>query len=283
MATPTPGTPLQDQDPQEPTTDEQPRDRTRLHLAIGLALIALAALLMAVDQARHPPANQTGNQPAAGPSAPAPTSVPSFDALTPSPFPSATPAPRPPREGQGVFSTAQDAGRYLGRGAELRRFHVAVEKGIGLKLADFTAAVDRVLGDPRSWIADGELKLRRVGAADPADFTIYLASAATSERMCAEGGLDTDGYTSCSLGGQVIINADRWVGAVPDFEAPLAEYQAYALNHEVGHELGNGHQACPSPGAPAPVMQQQTLGMQGCLPYGWPYLDGRRHTGPDIP
>jgi hypothetical protein len=271
MATPTQGTPLHDQ------LSPEPRDRTRLTLAIGLALIALSAMLMAVDHARRTP----GDQPAAGPSAPAPSSIPSFDALTASPSPS--PEPRPPHEGQGVFSTAQDAGRYLGRGAELRRFHVSVEKGLGLKLADFTTAVDKILGDPRSWIAGGELKLRRVGADEPADFTIYLASAATSERMCAEGGLDTDGYTSCELGTQVIINADRWVGAVPDFEAPLAEYQAYALNHEVGHELGHGHQACPSPGAPAPVMQQQTLGMQGCLPYGWPYLDGRMHTGPDIP
>ncbi|GIF78520.1 lipoprotein [Asanoa siamensis] len=246
-------------------------------LAVGLALITIAALLMAVDHARRTPTGQPVTDSSAP--SPVPSSIQSFQALTPLP----TEAPSPPHEGQGVFSTTKTDGRYLGRGATLLRFHVAVEKGIGLRLADFTKTVDTVLGDPRSWIADGELKLRRVSEDEPADFTVYLASAATSERMCAEGGLDTDGYTSCQLGGQVIINADRWVSAVPEFEAPLAEYRAYAINHEVGHQLGHGHAACPAPGAAAPVMQQQTLGMQGCLPYGWPYLDGRLHTGPDIP
>jgi hypothetical protein len=230
---------------------------------------------MAVDQARRAPEER----PADRVGSPEPSSIRPFRALTPSP----TAARRPPHEGLGVFSTEQSGGPALGRGTDLRQFHVAVEKGIGLRVADFTAAVDAILGDPRGWIGDGQLQLRRAGAAEPADFTIYLASAGTSERMCAEGGLDTDGYTSCQLGDEVIINADRWVGGVPEFEAPLAEYQAYALNHEVGHELGHGHEACPSPGAAAPVMQQQTLGLRGCLPYGWPYLDGRRHVGPSVP
>ena len=53
-----------------------------------------------------------------------------------------------------------------------------------------------------------------------ADFTVYLATPATSERMCAAGGLDTERYTSCRLPGQVIINLARWLTAVPGLRRP---------------------------------------------------------------
>ncbi|SNS84271.1 Protein of unknown function [Asanoa hainanensis] len=273
MATPLSGHRL----PAPRTPEPPPRpDRYRGLLALGLALIASAALLMAVNHARRSPdaAPQPSQTQAASP---VPGKIGPFAAPTASN--NAGPAP----DGPGVFSTERSTGRTLGRGTDLRRFHVAVEKSINLDLAPFVASVDTILGDKRSWIADGKLRLRRVGADQPADFTIYLASAGTSERMCAEGGLDTERFTSCQLGDQVVINADRWVSAVPWFEAPLGEYQAYAVNHEVGHQLGHQHEACPKPGAAAPVMQQQTYGMQGCLPNGWPYVGGRRYAGPPIP
>jgi len=268
MATPIPGNPLD-----EPPTPAP--DRQRQLLAVGLTLIALAALLMAVNHARRSPNSAPRSTPASSSAG----TIPAFTAPTLSP----APEPGPRSDGPGMFSTELTSGPTLGRGTDLRRFHVAVEKSINLDLAPFVASVDVVLGDRRSWIADGRLRLRRVGADEPADFTIYLTSAGTSQRMCAEGGLDTERFTSCQLGDQVIINADRWVSAVPWFEAPLGEYQAYAINHEVGHQLGHPHEACPKAGAAAPVMQQQTYGMQGCLPNGWPYVGGRRYAGPNIP
>lgn len=211
---------------------------------------------------------------------PSPTAVPS-----PAPVPSPTAAsPTPaPTAGAGTFGYAAGPGAVLGTAGALRRFQVAVEAGTGEDTTTFAAAVDAVLGDPRSWIAGGQVRLQRVGAGEAHEFTIYLASAATSTRMCAAGGLDTDGYTSCRLPGQVIVNLTRWTQAVPGYGAPLDAYRAYAVNHEVGHQLGYGHEACPGAGRPAPVMQQQTLGLRGCTAYSWPYLDGRRYAGARIP
>ncbi|MEV2239151.1 DUF3152 domain-containing protein [Micromonospora sp. NPDC049891] len=186
---------------------------------------------------------------------------------------------RYPWVGAGSFTVAGDHSPVRGEGGPVARYRVAVEQDTGQDPATFAAEVDGVLADPRSWIGTGELRVQRVAEAESADFTIYLATPLTSEAMCAEGGLSTEGYTSCRLPGQVIINLARWLEAVPDYGAPLEVYRAYVINHEVGHEFGEGHEACPAPGDPAPVMQQQTYGLDGCLPNAWPILDGRRHAG----
>ncbi|ROT34407.1 DUF3152 domain-containing protein [Micromonospora sp. HM5-17] len=187
-----------------------------------------------------------------------------------------------PTTGSGTFGYA-GGGRTLGSGGELWRYRVAVERGMGQDVDGFAAEVDAILGDPRGWTAAERVRFQRVGRTAAARFTIFLATPGTSERMCAEAGLHTERYGSCHTPGKVILNVARWLTAVPDYGAPIEVYRAYALNHEVGHELGEGHQACPRPGAPAPVMQQQTYGLRGCAPNGWPYVDGRRYTGPAIP
>jgi hypothetical protein len=185
--------------------------------------------------------------------------------------------------GRGAFSFVAGYGPVLGESGPVRRFKVAVEKSLGQgNGGDFADEIDRTLGDPRSWIAAGEYRLQRVPRSAGSEFTVYLASAETSEKMCAAGGLRTEGYTSCRLPGQVIINNDRWQEAVPDYGAPLETYRAYAINHEVGHQLGHGHETCPGRGRPAPVMQQQTYGLRGCVANSWPYIDGKRYSGPGV-
>ena len=148
-----------------------------------------------------------------------------------------------------------------------------VEDGIDVDGAGFAAAVESTLGDPRSWGNGGRMSFQRVGAAEALagafDFKVSLVSPGHMETYCP--GVGTGGYTSCRYGDRAVINLARWATAVPDYQGDIATYRQYVINHEVGHVLGNGHQPCPGPGQLAPVMQQQTLGLQGCAKNAWPY------------
>ncbi len=188
-----------------------------------------------------------------------------------------------PQNGPGTFAYAGGTGPVLGTAGTLHRFRVAVENGTGQDPAAFATLAEQTLGDPRSWIAGGDVKFQLVPQTGPFDFTLYLATPGTSEKMCGQGGLHTDGFASCRLPGQVIINLARWLTAVPGYGAPLAAYQQFALNHEVGRELGKSNEACPGPGQLAPVMQNQTLGLKGCKANAWPYVAGSLYSGTVLP
>jgi hypothetical protein len=193
------------------------------------------------------------------------------------------PAPQPPgvgfpHSGSGEWLVASRTGTVAGHGGPLLRYRVVVESDIvGLQVDEFAATVDATLSDPRGWTAGGAWRLQQVGDGAPYDFTIHLVTPATRDRLCADV---PDGYTSCRNGDRVVLNVARWAHGVPDYGAPLAVYRQYMVNHETGHRLGFGHQKCPRDGRPAPVMQQQTLGLHGCVANPWPYLDGVLHTGP---
>ncbi len=108
--------------------------------------------------------------------------------------------------------------------------------------------------------------------------TVWLATPATAAAMCLAAGVDIgkNGVpcTSCRAGDNVVLNSDRYLHPVPGYGAPLTTYRNYMINHGVGHRLGHSHVSCPGAGQLAPVMQQQTLGLQGCIANGWPYVNG---------
>jgi hypothetical protein len=215
-----------------------------------------------------------------GPTMPA-ASAPLDEPSTAAPVTSASPAPPPPvkitypAHGHHKWvSTPAQSGGPVGHGGRLLRYRVVVEQDIkGLRPAAFADTVTATLSDPRSWTADGRWRLQRVGAGAGYDFTIYLATPDTRDTLCAGG---PDGYTSCRNKDNVVLNIARWVKGAPPFKASLTTYRQYMVNHEVGHRLGQGHMLCPGSGDPAPVMQQQTLGMHGCTVNPWPFPD-RKH------
>lgn len=157
------------------------------------------------------------------------------------------------------------------------RFRVVVEKGIGgIEPEQFAEAVAGALGDGRGWIGTRRWRFRQVSADEFADLTIYLVTPATRDELC---GMGYDRYTSCRNGSRVVINVARWAHGVPHFRAPLDTYRQYVINHELGHRLGFGHELCPGAGKLAPVMQQQTLAMHGCLANAWPMRAGQSYHG----
>jgi hypothetical protein len=265
-----------------------PRLVWRLGGALVLALVLVAVVDLIIWPGPRPGPRTTLTLPTAQPS-PQP-SRPSVG----SPSPSPTEEPPPvlsltgsfPAGGPGTFAFAESAGEVLGETGPLRAFRVAIEDGIDEDVDEFAAFVDETLAAEDGWTTGG-LRFQRVPPDASYDFTVYLATGETAADMCAAVGVDihVDGepYTSCRGPGRVILNLNRWRLSVPEFvaaEVPLVEYRRMVLNHEVGHELGHGHERCPGAGEPAPVMQQQTLFLDGCEAYPWPYLDGRRYAGP---
>jgi hypothetical protein len=253
--------------------------RTGWSLLAGLLCWALAGCGPAGASALDAP----------GPSAETPTSTPSSGA--PGTGPSAPPSgaagtgPSAPAEplisypvqGAATFDVAPTGGPVVGTGGSLLSYRVVVERGIqGISAADFAGQVSAVLSDSRGWTGTGKWRLRLVPAGERYDFTIYLATPATRDVLCGHG---YDRYTSCREKDRVVLNVARWVHGVPNYPPGLEAYRQYMVNHETGHRLYNGHELCPGPGKPAPVMQQQTLGLHGCAANSWPVLDGRMYHG----
>ncbi|GAA4247500.1 DUF3152 domain-containing protein [Dactylosporangium darangshiense] len=220
--------------------------------------------------------------PSVAASPPAPSPLESLESLesapaTRGPATVAVPEIAYPAVGGRTYDYATAGGPVAGTAGKLLEYRIAVERDItGISAAGFAEAVEAVFADPRSWPGTGQWRLRRAGAGEHYDFTIYLVTPATRDRLCNSS---YDRYTSCRNGDSVVINVARWAHGVPDYGADLVTYRQYVINHETGHRLYHGHELCPGPGRPAPVMQQQTLGLHGCTANAWPIVDGHAYAG----
>ncbi|MEJ5915049.1 DUF3152 domain-containing protein [Pseudokineococcus sp. 1T1Z-3] len=156
-------------------------------------------------------------------------------------------------------------------GASVVQVRVLVEDGLP---ADGQAAAETVMStlqDPRGWAREGWAFARTDGAdgSPEPDVDVVLASPDLTDASCAP--LQTRGQLSCRNGGRTVLNWLRWVEGAEAYGEDRVGYRRYLVAHEVGHFLGHGHEGCPAEGAPAPVMLQQSKGLQGCAPNPWPY------------
>ncbi|CAN5569532.1 hypothetical protein BH24ACT26_BH24ACT26_10910 [soil metagenome] len=173
-----------------------------------------------------------------------------------------TKAPRP----SGRLRTVPGSTRAYGSG-RLLTFDVQIEGGLGIDARAFGRRVERILFARRGWTHGGGVSFQRVPS-KAVGFHVILAGPELTDRLCAPA--LTAGLYSCHNDGRVVVNFRRWTEGADSYGDDLARYRVYVINHEVGHALGKGHLACAHEGAPAPIMMQQTKGVEGCRANPWP-------------
>ncbi len=134
-------------------------------------------------------------------------------------------------------------------------------------LGGLESKLQSVYGDKRGWSLNGLVSYRKVSSG--CDFTVWLSAA----KLMPTFGAICDSSWSCTVSPNVILNFDRWQGASAAWNqkgGSLDDYRSMVINHETGHWLGFGHAFCAGSGQKAPVMQQQSISLQGCNFNPWP-------------
>ena len=167
----------------------------------------------------------------------------------------------------GEFRTSTATTTSATSHARMVDYVVKVETTLDVDADAAVAEVQAVFDDPRGWSAYGRTSFRAVVEAGEGTLLITIAAPDTAQELCAP--LDIERKWNCRVGDTVVINSDRWLYMTPTYD-DLGEYRAYLVNHEVGHFLGLGHVGCQAEGAKAPVMMQQSIELDGCVPNAWP-------------
>ena len=135
------------------------------------------------------------------------------------------------------------------------------------ELPALNSKLQATYNDIRGWSLGGLVRFEKSDA--NCQLHVWLA---TADQMPGFGAI-CDPVWSCTVHPNVIINYDRWRYASEAWNAQkgnLEDYRAMVINHESGHWFGFDHTSCPGPGQPAPLMQQQSIDLQGCTFNPWP-------------
>lgn len=206
-----------------------------------------------------------------------------------------------PATASGTFTVAAGGTAIVGTGATLVKYRVEVENGIQwganpVWTTDRTAAeVERALGAQLGWtmsaehpvtypsnkLADASWSFQRVSGED-FSVRLRLATPGTVDKLCKAVGVNTQGIYSCRYGQTILLNLRRWLKGIDG--APGVDFHANTINHEMGHFLGFDHMKCPGSGQPAPIMQTQTIALNGCTINSFPFTaEGTFVQGPWAP
>lgn len=193
--------------------------------------------------------------------------------LRPSPATTGQSAPSSSKYGTARFDTVRVPAASTATTGRVVSYTLSVQQGIGADNAAVARDVGMALLDRRGWqgvdhVRFVQLTADQLAQGSKPQLTILMASQHEVDQLCAP--LPTHGNTSCNTSKHVVLNYALWEHGVSYFKGAVGEYREYMVNHEVGHALGHGHEKCTKAGAFAPVMQQQTLGLQGCKPWPWP-------------
>lgn len=170
---------------------------------------------------------------------------------------------RVPTEGDGNFIVAHGDEAASNGGLT---YTVEIEEELPFAAKVSARMIRATLQDKRGWGRVLDMSFRQVS--EYPDLRILVATPNTTDALCAP--LQTMGRVSCRNGDLVVLNARRWAFGIDDYRGNLRGYRSYLVNHEVGHALGRSHVECVGRGLPAPVMQQQTYGLDGCTQNPWP-------------
>jgi hypothetical protein len=134
-------------------------------------------------------------------------------------------------------------------------------------LPELNAKLQATLADSRGWSVNGLIRFEKSEAG--CEMRVWLSAA---DQMPSFGAI-CDSAWSCAVHPNVVINYDRWRYASDAWNqqnGSLDDYRSMVINHESGHWFGFNHSYCSGAGQPAPVMQQQSINLQGCTFNPWP-------------
>ena len=145
-------------------------------------------------------------------------------------------------------------------------YSVTTRGAVTANFSEFQAQANQSLNDPRGWARMG-VSFKQV----PTGGNFILVLSEANQLPSFSSGCSAE--YSCRAGQYVIINQDRWLYATPSWNnggGSIRDYRHMVVNHETGHWLGHDHVSCGGAGQAAPVMQQQSIDLQGCTFNPWP-------------